>query len=132
MFFFFLCNVYNKLFKSSNMNEKVEDRLKLDQGQLRYLYESAKARMEAHPEITIKRLKIAKECPRFDSEEDAKEFAIKIAKEKPFEGVKIWATIEKDEEYYHLSTPWMVSTGIQNVAVEYVGLCFIEDVYNPI
>ena len=95
-------------------------------------YESAKARMKAHPERAAKSLKIVEGCPHFENEKEATEFAIKMAKEKPFGGVKIWATIEKDEDYYRLSAPWLVSSGTQHVAAEYIGLCFIDDAYNLI
>lgn len=99
----------------------------LSQEILGYTYESAIKRMKAHPEYAEKQKKIAKDCPRFESEDEATAFAIKLEKEKPFGGLKIWATIEKDEEYYRIGAPWFVSNVTQHVAAEYIGLCYLGD-----
>ena len=61
---------------------KIDERLtKISQSELKYTYESAKSRMKIHPEIAAKSLKIVEDCPHFDNEKEATEFAIRMAKE---------------------------------------------------
>lgn len=110
---------------------RIDERLtKISQSELKYTYESAKSRMKIHPEIAAKSLKIVEDCPHFDNEKEATEFAIRMAKETHSENYKIWSTIEKDKEFYRLSAPWLVTNGAQTAAAEYIGWCFIDDAYN--
>ncbi|MBO7554062.1 MAG: hypothetical protein J6T82_08540 [Bacteroidaceae bacterium] len=114
------------------MENNKEIRLAFSQQNLGCIYESAKARMKAHPKRAADKLKTVEGCPHFESKKEAEEFAIKMAKEKPYGGIKLWATIKKEEEFYLLGAPWLVSDGNQHMAAEYVGLCFIDNAYNLI
>ena len=101
---------------------------RINQEQLRYLYESAKSRMEAHPEYTEKQREIIKNCSIYESERDALEAAIKLP-EGYMECCIIWAKIEKDEEFYHIKNDyWLVTyTSDAIKAAEYLGMA---DMYN--
>lgn len=101
---------------------------RINQEQLRYLYESAKSRMEAHPEYTEKQREIIKNCSIYESERDALEAAIKLPEEDMASCV-IWAEIEKDEEYYRVKTNcWLLTyTSDAIKAAEYLGMA---DMYN--
>ncbi len=101
---------------------------RINQEQLRYLYESAKSRMEAHPEYTEKQREIIKNCSIYESERDALEAAIKLP-EGDMECCIIWAKIEKVEEFYRIKNDyWLVTyTGDAIKAAEYLGMA---DMYN--
>lgn len=100
------------------------------QGQLCYLYNSAKARMESHPDYTENCQNSIKDCPRFGNEKEASKMAMKMVKEHPDGIYRVWATIEKDEEFYRINAPWIVtSNGDQMKAAEYIGMITKEEVY---
>lgn len=100
----------------------------MTQEQLGHLYESAKLRMEAHPEYAEKQRKIIRNCHVYESEREALEAAIKLP-EDDLECCVIWAKIEKDEEYYRVKTNcWLLTyTGDAIKAAEYLGMA---DMYN--
>ncbi|MCR4966139.1 MAG: hypothetical protein K6A41_10860 [Bacteroidales bacterium] len=103
---------------------------RMSQGQLRYLYDSAKGRMAYHPDYTEKCQNIVDECPRFESEKEATKMAMKMEKEHPDGTFRVWATLEKDEEFYRINAPWIVTTnGDQMKAAEYIGMVTKEEVY---
>lgn len=100
----------------------------MTQEQLGYLYESAKLRIEAHPEYAEKQRVIIQKCRIYESEREALEAAIKLPEEDMASCV-IWAEIEKDEEYYRVKTNcWLLTyTGDAIKAAEYLGMA---DMYN--
>ena len=95
---------------------------------LRTVYDGAKRRMEYHAEYAEKCRNIVLECPRFESEIEAMEMVIKIKKEYPEWNIRVWVSIEKDEEFYRFNAPWLVTTTVEQLlAAEYIGMACIED-----
>jgi len=104
-----------------------------NQVHLQYMYDSAQARMKAHPEIAEKYQKIIQDYPHFDNEEKAREHVSN--KEK---GTRsnfwIFAKIGKDEEFYFTQDYFIVvSDTDENAdiikAAEYLGMEMIYSTY---
>ena len=51
---------------------------------MKYLYETAKARMKCHPDHAAKQRKVLKDITYFSTEKEALETAIKMTEKKPF------------------------------------------------
>lgn len=107
----------------------MENRYKLGQDELSYMYESAQSRMAAHPDFAKRCKKAVADCTHFDNEQDALQAAIKPAKEGEFDYYcQIWAKIEKDEEFYRISDYWIVTGDVQiQQAAEYIGMALVYD-----
>lgn len=98
---------------------------RIGQGELKYVYESAQARMEYNPEIAAKYKKIIEEHPFYKSEKEAFKAVADISN-KERQGCQIWAKIGVDEEYYYIQDYFIVSSDNRiNVAAEYVGMAQI-------
>lgn len=95
---------------------------RISQGELKYVYESAQARMEYNPEIAAKYKKIIEEHPFYESEEEA----MKVALDKKNSGrwgCQVWAKIGVDEEYYYIQSYYVVSDDNRvKQAAEYIGM----------
>lgn len=90
---------------------------------LRYIYDSAEGRMEFNPDVAEEYRGVVKKCPHFENEKEAFEAASKMKKEKPDGVFMVWATIVKDEEFYRVGAPWIVTkNGGQQKAAEYIGM----------
>lgn len=95
---------------------------RISQGELKYIYESAKARMEYNPEVAAKYKRMIEAQPYYKSEKEALKAAIDI-NNKGWQGCQIWAKIGVDEEYYYIQDHFIVSDDIRiNTAAEYVGM----------
>ncbi len=107
----------------------MENRYKLGQDELSYMYESAQSRMAAHPDFAKRCKKAVADCTHFDNEQDALQAAIKPAREGEFDYYcQIWAKIEKDEEFYRISDYWIVTGDVQiQQAAEYIGMALVYD-----
>lgn len=106
----------------------MDEKLLLVQDQLQYIYESAEERMEYNPDIAKFYQGVIRECPRYDTEEEAVEAYGIMRKEGPGIKYMVWGTIRKDEEFYSVTAPWVVTTGGDTQkAAEYVGMVYIED-----
>ena len=107
----------------------MENRYKLGQDELSYMYESAQSRMAAHPDFAKRCKKAVADCTHFDNEQDALQAAIKPAREGKFDYYcQIWAKIEKDEEFYRISDYWIVTGDVQiQQAAEYIGMALVYD-----
>lgn len=97
-----------------------------NQVHLQYMYDSAQARMKAHPDIAEKYQKIIQDYPHFDSKEEAREY---VAKNKKGTRSYYWifAKIGKDEEFYFTQDYFIAVSDIdENVdiikAAEYLGM----------
>ncbi|MBQ6940046.1 MAG: hypothetical protein IJN51_01930 [Alistipes sp.] len=98
---------------------------RISQGELKYVYESAQARMEYNPEIAAKYKKIIEEHPFYKSEKDALKAVADISN-KERQGCQIWAKIGVDEEYFYIQDYFIVSADNRiNIAAEYVGMAQI-------
>ena len=95
---------------------------RISQGELKYVYESAQARMAYNPEIAAKYKKIIEEHPFYESEEEA----MKVALDKRNSGrwgCQVWAKIGVDEEYYYIQSYYVVSDDNRvKQAAEYIGM----------
>lgn len=97
-------------------------KFRMSQSVLEYTYESAKGRMEYHPDLAEKYQNIIEKCPYFKSEREALEAAIKIDKEHPH-SCQIWAMIEKSDGIYRIRDYWVVSNDYKILqAAEYIGM----------
>ena len=92
-----------------------------NQVHLQYMYDSAQARMKAHPDIAEKYQKIIQDYPHFDS------------KEKETDShYRIFAKIGKDEEFYFLQNYFIAvpdDDGAETKAAEYLGMEMIYSTY---
>ena len=95
------------------------------QGELQYVYETAHARMNAHPEYTEKQKKILDKYNFLKSEDEVFEKAKLAIKNGSF-NCQVWANIEKDEEYYYCANKWVVTDDYDILlAAEYIGFAQI-------
>jgi arginine utilization protein RocB len=106
------------------MSKKVEYRNGMEQYILQFVYESAKERIEAHPDIADKFQNIIQNYPYFKTEKEALEAAVKKEKDNP--KWQIWAKIEKDEELYRIKDYYIMSNDYKVLqAAEYIGMAQI-------
>lgn len=95
---------------------------RISQGELKYVYESAQARMEYNPEIAAKYKKIIEEHPFYESEEEAMKVAIDKRNSGRW-GCQVWVKIGVDEEYYYIQSYYVVSDDNRvKQAAEYIGM----------
>lgn len=102
-----------------------------NQVHLQYMYDSAQARMKAHPDIAVKYQKIIQEYPYFESKEKVREYVSKKEKETHLH-YRIFAKIGKDEEYYFLQNYFIAvpdDDGAETKAAEYLGMEMIYSTY---
>lgn len=102
-------------------------RYRASQKELEYAYESAKGRMECHPDVAEKYQNIIQKCSYFKSEKEALEKAFRIWKEKPY-SCQIWAKVEKDDDIYRIPNYWIVTDDNKIIqAAEYIGMAQMYD-----
>lgn len=96
-----------------------------NQVHLQYMYDSAQARMKAHPDIAEKYQKIIQNYPHFDSKEKVREYVSKKEKETD-SCYRIFAKIGKDEEFYFVQKDHLIvvpgDDGAGTKAAEYLGM----------
>lgn len=98
------------------------------QDQLQYIYESAEERMKYNPDIAEFYQGVIRECHRYKTEKEAVDAYDTMRKEDPGTRYMVWGTIGKDEEFYSIESPWVVTTGGDSQkAAEYIGMVYIED-----
>lgn len=94
----------------------------LGQEELKYVYERGKKRIEYHPELANKYIKIIEEFPFYQDRNEAIEKAIQMNKDslKPYQ---VWAKVGKDEENYYIQDYYIVSNDYRIlIAAEYIGM----------
>lgn len=103
---------------------------RFNQVHLQYMYDSAQARAKAHPDIAEKYQKIIQDYPLFDSKEKAREYVAKKEK-KPHTQYRIFAKIDKDEEFYFVRKDYFIAIpeddGAGTLAAEYLGMEMIDE-----
>lgn len=98
------------------------------QSELSYTYNSAQARMSANPEHAAKHRKILDRYQFLKSEEEALERARHIKENNPMDDCQIWASLDKDEEFYFYSDKWIATGDIDILlAAEYLGFAQVYD-----
>lgn len=94
---------------------------------LRYAYESAKERMEVHPEVADKHKKAIEKIPYFKTEKEALLSALGLMDSDCTE-YQIWAKVEKDEEFYYAGEQWIVTDdNMVKMSAEYIGYALMYD-----
>lgn len=106
----------------------MEYRVRIGQNDLRYLYESAKARMEAHPELADKHKNTIQQHPFFKTEKEALEAALTLRREKDDSNCQIWAKVIKDGDVYRIQDWWVVTDDWKiKQSAEYIGMTLMYD-----
>lgn len=102
-------------------------RIGMTQDDMKFIYESAKDRMDIHPEHAEKCKKKIQLQRVFTSEKDALKFALKKMKQGNLgPRYQIWAAIEKDEDIYRIQNFWIVTDDNRvKMAAEYIGMALI-------
>lgn len=103
-------------------------RYRISQEEMRYIYESAKARMDFHVEHANKQKDIIAKHPYFKTEKEALQEALKLIKKTKFD-CQIWAEIEKgDDDIFRVQNKWMVIEDWKvKLAAEYIGMALMYD-----
>lgn len=108
----------------------MEYRYRMSQEELKYLYESAKGRMDAHPEYADKYRKIVEQqCSYFKTEREALQYVLDAkAKEKNYTDYQIWVKFRKDGDIFRLEEWWtVISDNKVKMAADYIGLALMYD-----
>ncbi len=102
-------------------------RFGITQDDMKFIYESAKDRMDIHPEHAEKCKKRIQLQRVFTSEKDALKFALKKMKQGDLgPSYQIWAAIEKDADIYRIQNFWIVTDNNRvKMAAEYIGMALI-------
>lgn len=116
----------NLFIGGKDMNKNL--RYRISQDEMKYTYESAKARMDFHVDYANKQKDIIAKQPYFKTEKEALHEAIKLRKENHW-NCQIWAEIEKgDDDIYRIQNKWMViEDGKIKLAAEYIGMALMYD-----
>ena len=94
----------------------------LGQEELKYVYESAKKRMEYHPEIAEKYRKMIEKSPFYIDRDEAIKVAVDMCKSGS-SGCQVWAKVGKDKEHYYIEDYYIVSDDYKIlIAAEYIGM----------
>ena len=97
----------------------------IEQDELEYIFKGAKSRMNAHPERAKRDLETIKRCHHYQTKEDALKAAVKMRNDGCL-WCQIWANVSKDEEYYFVDAPFIVSDdNFINLSAEYIGMAQI-------
>ena len=95
---------------------------KIDQNNLKYLYESAKVRMEAHPDYAVKHNNNIQQYPYFKTEDEVLEAANKV-KNEVYPVYQIWAKIAKEGNDYRIQNWWILTNDWRiKQSAEYIGM----------
>lgn len=105
----------------------MEYRFRMMQSDLRTLYESAQARIDAHPEIAEKHREVVEKCRFFKTEKEALKAAIAKIKDNNY-GCQIWAKVEKDGDIFRVLNYWLViDDGKMKQSADYIGMALMYD-----
>ena len=97
----------------------------IEQSELSYAYESAKARMEHNPDVAKKHQKTIQSLPHFTKESDAIKAADKLYDDGHF-SCQVWAKVAKDEEFYYVQDYYIATAdNLVKQAAEYIGMALI-------
>lgn len=101
-------------------------RYRISQDEMKYTYESAKARMDCHVEHANKQKDIIAKHSFFKTEREALQAALK--NENLFD-YQIWAKIEKGEDgIFRIQNKWIVTDDVfVKLAAEYIGMALMYD-----
>jgi hypothetical protein len=98
---------------------------RFNQSELRYIYESAKGRMDCHPDIAEEYKRMIEQHPFYKSETEVMR-AAKDLRIKSKSICQVWAKIGRDEEYFYIQDHYIVSDDIRiSIAADYIGMAQI-------
>ncbi len=102
-------------------------RYRMNQERLKYLYESAESRIDAHPNIAEKHRADIQKCTHYESEKEALSRALELERENPY-SCQIWAKIEKADDIYRIQKYWLVTDDVKiKMAADYIGMALMYD-----
>lgn len=105
----------------------MEYRFRISQEELNYIYENAKGRIDANPDIAEKHKKEIEKYPFYKTEKEALQAAIKMRKNNHY-GCQIWAKIEKNDGVYRIVNYWLVTDdGKIKLSADYIGMALMYD-----
>ena len=94
----------------------------LGQEELRYVYDSAERRMEAHPELAEKYKKMIDNFAFYMNKDKAIKAATEL-NESNIRKYQVWARVSKKEERYYIEDYYIVSNDWKILmAAEYIGM----------
>ena len=101
---------------------------RIGQETLKYIYESAKERIAAHPKRAEQAISIIDKHRHFKTQKEALEFAIEQMKTN-YARYQVWAKVEKGEDDIYRVQNWWLSTDDSKVleSAEYIGLVQTHD-----
>lgn len=110
-----------------NSKKDMDYRFRISQEELNYIYENAKGRMDANPDIAENHKKEIEKYPFFKTEKEALQAAIKMRKDNHY-GCQIWAKIEKTDGIYRIVNYWLVTDdGKIKLSADYIGMALMYD-----
>lgn len=105
----------------------MEYRFRMNQEQLGILYESAKSRIDAHPDVAEKHQCEIQKSTHYESEKEALSRALELERENPY-SCQIWAKIEKVDDIYRIQKYWLVTDDVKiKMAADYIGMALMYD-----
>lgn len=106
----------------------MEYRFRIEQDELKRIFETATERMDAHPDIADKHKDVIEKCHSFKNEKEALEAAIALKKADELSNCQIWAKIEKDADIYRIVDWWLMTDDWKvKQAADYIGLALMYD-----
>lgn len=101
---------------------------RINQETLKYIYESAKERMAAHPERAKQAVSMVEKHHHFNTQKDALEFAVEQMKTN-YARYQVWAKVGKGEDDIYRVQNWWLSTDDSRVleSAEYMGMAQTHD-----
>lgn len=98
-------------------------RFRMSQEDLKYLYDTGKARVDAHPDIAEKHQKVIDQCANFKTEKEALEAVIK---KENADRCQIWAKIELKDGIYRITDFWIATDDVATkIAADYIGMALM-------
>lgn len=99
----------------------------LNQEELRFIFENAKVRTAAHPDIAKKHQKVIDKCSFYKSEKEALQAAIAQSSGNICD-CQIWAKIVKEDDVYRVLNYWLLTDDVNiKQSAEYIGMAQMYD-----
>lgn len=98
------------------------EKIDFKQKELRYVFDSAQKRMEAHPELAAKYKKTIDNFIFYTDRDEAIKAATELNK-KNLAPYQVWARVKKNKERYSIEDYYIVSNDYKILtAAEYIGM----------
>lgn len=99
------------------------EKIYFKQEELRYVFDSAQKRMEAHPELAAKYRKIIDDFNFYINRDEAIKAATELNKKNNLAPYQVWARVERNKERYGIKDYYIVSNDYKILtAAEYIGM----------